>query len=86
MQSLLTKERPELGLVKFIYVERYASTALDFPHFWQLIFRWNWTQMGQYVTWESFVHHQSCQIPREKVWQAGTNNKEEGPSVLFALL
>jgi hypothetical protein len=33
MQSLLTKDRPELGLVKFIYVERYASTALDFPHF-----------------------------------------------------
>jgi hypothetical protein len=33
MQSLLTKERPELGLVKFIYVERYTSTALDFPHF-----------------------------------------------------
>jgi hypothetical protein len=32
-KSLLTKERPELGLVKFIYVERYASKALDFPHF-----------------------------------------------------
>jgi hypothetical protein len=66
-------------------VERYASTALDFPHFWQLIsdvtgLKWvsMWFEKPLYII-------KVVKFP-EKKYDKQEPTRREGPSVLFALL